>query len=228
MSYGRCACDKERVGTRPRFDVDSYQVQFVPSLPDKARIWPGTYHIQIDSDRWRSWDALQRMAVLAHEIAHDEEPLGCEACIDARAGARLRWQGVSFSAAVDAMARTVERRQTREAVAFGWKAADEIINRGLSTRDLGTLVNKREDLFGNPEDARQAQLGQAKFKSADDEITPVSVSLTEDEITLEDPAKLPGAKPAPKPKSPAAPSAAIAIPLVIGSVFLLAYLLKGK
>jgi hypothetical protein len=122
-----CRCDRERIGRRPVAWPASYEIQIVDGVPGKAQIWPGTGRIQVDRRFWAAITQAQRDAVLAHEIAHDEDPSACEACADARAGARMRWMGYSASMAVRSLASIVRSRQAGAAVLAGWRIADDAI-----------------------------------------------------------------------------------------------------
>lgn len=122
-----CACDRDKIARKPVATIASYDVQVVDGVPGKAQIWPGTGRIQVDRQFWGSIDAAQRDAVLAHELAHDEDPAACEHCADARAGARLRWSGYSASTAVRALGSVVKSRQAGASVLEGWRLADDAI-----------------------------------------------------------------------------------------------------
>jgi hypothetical protein len=122
-----CACDMAQIGARPRVHASSYTIQLVDGVPGKAEIFLGTGKIQVDRSFWEACNDAQRAAVIAHEIAHDERPDDCERCCDARAGARLRWEGWSARAAVDGLGQVVRSRQSGAAVLAGWRAADELI-----------------------------------------------------------------------------------------------------
>lgn len=136
--WRRCGCaELEVLGRRPTAKLSSFQVQLMDGLPDKARTYPGSRVIQVDRARWAEWSALQRQAVLEHEAAHEEDPKACEPCTDARAGARMRWAGVSLVAAVEALGSIVETRGARESVRVGWLAAD------ASVRSRGNIVAGR-------------------------------------------------------------------------------------
>lgn len=139
----RCNCTDESLAARPRADVSSYTVSVVDGLPDKAKIFPGTGQIQVDRAFWGRISELQRRAVLAHELAHDEDVEACEDCTDARAGARLRYEGVSLAAAANALGGVVSSRpRARESVVRGWQAADEALSNRERERDAGDLMHK--------------------------------------------------------------------------------------
>lgn len=131
MDFRRCECEiLDRLGAKPKATLSSYELQIVPGpLPDKARMYPGAFMIQVDRAQWASWSPLQRVAVLAHEMAHDEDPNACEACIDARAGARMRWQGIGLQGAMDALQAIVSTRRVRDSVRAGWEAAESVQSR---------------------------------------------------------------------------------------------------
>lgn len=139
VQWRRCGCvELEKLGRKPTAYLSSFQVQILQGLPDKARTYPGSRVIQVDKDRWARWSALQRQAVLEHEAAHEEDPAACEACTDARAGARMRWAGVSLDAAIDALGSAVEHRQTRESVRVGWLSAHQVMQQRGKSRPMNT------------------------------------------------------------------------------------------
>lgn len=136
MAFRRCDCKVlERLGAKPKVTLDSYELQIVPGpLPDKARMYPGAFLIQVDRAQWSAWTGIQRVAVLAHEMSHDDDASACEQCIDARAGARMKWQGISLDGAMDALQSVVSNRRVRENVRAGWEAAEAMQSRrGLRT-----------------------------------------------------------------------------------------------
>lgn len=149
-SYDRsCGCSHEAIGSRPVATRSSYTIQELPTLQHiKAQIFPGTFTIQVNAAWWRALPSTQQAAVLAHELAHDEDPSACERCADARAGARLRWEGLSARAAVDAMRAVVQGRRTADSVLFGWQVADETIRQqgGSTTPPHAELVARGEGL----------------------------------------------------------------------------------
>lgn len=149
-SYDRsCGCSHEAIGSRPVATRSSYTIQELPTLQHiKAQIFPGTFTIQVNAGWWRALPSTQKAAVLAHELAHDEDPSACERCADARAGARLRWEGLSARAAVDAMRAVVQGRRTADSVLFGWQVADETIRQqgGSTTPPHATLSARGEGL----------------------------------------------------------------------------------
>lgn len=149
-SYDRsCGCSHENIGSRPASTRASYTIQELPTLQHiKAQIFPGTYTIQVNAGWWRALPSTQKAAVLAHELAHDEDPSACERCADARAGARLRWEGLSARAAVNAMGAVVQGRRTADSVLFGWQVADETIRQqgGGMLPPHAELVARKNDL----------------------------------------------------------------------------------
>ncbi len=149
-SYDRsCGCSREGIGARPVATRSSYTVQELPTLTSiKAQIFPGTFTIQVNAGWWRALSEAQRSAVLAHELAHDEDPSACERCADARAGSRMRWEGLSARAAVEAMSAVVQGRRTADSVLWGWQVADETIReRGAGeTPSHAELTARKRDL----------------------------------------------------------------------------------
>jgi len=132
-----CACDREKLARKPVATIASYDVQVVDGVEGKAQIWPGTGRIQVDRAFWSSISQPQRDAVLAHELAHDEDPTACEHCADARAGARLRWQGYSAQTAVHSLGSVVKSRAAGASVLEGWRLADlHIAERGRQSGGL--------------------------------------------------------------------------------------------
>lgn len=128
-----CGCSREKIAAKPRATAASYDVQVVDGVPGKAQIWPGTGRIQVDRAFWSSISQASRDAVMAHELAHDEDPNACEACADARAGARLRWAGYTAQTAVSALGDVVKSRSAGRSVLEGWQAADEAIRAKSTT-----------------------------------------------------------------------------------------------
>jgi len=124
-----CECDMSHLARPPETSIKSYEVQMMTGVTEKARMFPGAFVIQIDREWWATLSVPERTAVLAHEMAHDENPTACEVCTDARAGARMRHEGVSRAQAVSAIARMVKMRRATgdfdpSAVGDGWDAAD--------------------------------------------------------------------------------------------------------
>ena len=141
----RCNCNRDiGIGSKPAKTSKDYRIQFVPSLPDKARIYPGLYIIQIGRDFWETLDDDKRAAVIAHELAHDEGR-ACEGCADERAGARLRWQGMGAERAVAALSSVVQGRRVADRALAGWKAAD-VAMRGLVEGGRATTGFMRETI----------------------------------------------------------------------------------
>lgn len=138
----RCGCSHEHLAARPTRGVASYDVQIVPDLPGKARITPGTGTIQVDREFWARLTADQRAAVLAHEMAHDEDPEACERCADARAGARLRHAGWGARRAVSALSSTVDGRRVAESVLYGWQVANAAILESAGQRPPGAFARE--------------------------------------------------------------------------------------
>jgi hypothetical protein len=120
----------------------SYTLQLVEGLPDKARIYVGTGIVQVDRAQWAEWSPLQRLAILNHELAHDENPAWTESETDRRAGARLRHEGIPLVDAARALASVVESRQTVANVAAGWHDANRHIVE-YSGRHPARLMSKR-------------------------------------------------------------------------------------
>ncbi len=152
LDVSGCACEREKIGRKPITNLASYNIQMIDGLPGKAQIFPGTGQIQIDRAFWARTTDAQKAAVLAHELAHDEDPLACEGCADARAGARLRWQGWPAEVAVNALAGVVRSRQAGGAVLEGWQIADATIKE-RATYTGG--IRSGEDLAPLPPNARK-------------------------------------------------------------------------
>lgn len=145
-----CGCSREKIAAKPKATAASYNVQVVDGVPGKAQIWPGTGRIQVDRAFWSSIPQASKDAVMAHEMAHDEDPNACEACADARAGARLRWAGYDATVAVNALGDVVKSRSAGRSVLEGWQAADEAIRAKSTTTiplreapQIAPDVNKR-------------------------------------------------------------------------------------
>ena len=86
-----------------------------------------TGKIFVDDALWNRLSSVERRAIVAHELAHNEAPADrCEPCMDERAGAILRHEGVSLAAAADAL-RVVSSRPTADRLVKGWRAADAAI-----------------------------------------------------------------------------------------------------
>jgi hypothetical protein len=147
----RCSCDDSHLGQPPRNTVASYELQFVQGLVEKAQIWPGTGRIQIDQRFWSTLSKAQQTAVLAHELAHDEDPSACEKCADARAGARMRYEGLSAQLAVASLESVVGHRRTSGSVLYGWQVADAAIAAGGNNASAA-FVNEPGDVTKNPND----------------------------------------------------------------------------
>jgi len=146
-----CDCGSESIGAPPFAARASYRVEVVPDLPGKARVYPGTYHIQVDTGFWGALSAIERAAVLAHEIAHDEAPHRCERCTDARAGARMRHEGYSRAAVAEAFAVVVKHRRAFENAVLGWTMADaQIRGRASWTSGLQGRVEVVRPTYAEP------------------------------------------------------------------------------
>jgi hypothetical protein len=250
----RCGCDLDHLGRKPRNEVKSYDIQMIDGLPDKARIYPGAFRIQIDRTFWAGLSETHRHAVLAHELAHDEDPNGCESCTDARAGARMRWLGFSQSLAVSSLSSVVSRRGTREAVMAGWRAADQTIkDRGgtgpiaaggsLSTTargvPLGAPSNADGDSLGKlaallPPRTRSPRPSATTITTATapavDETDPNGFSEEDPAVLAErEKPKVPTRPTAPPSKGPARPAAQTVggLAIVVGAIAL-AYVILQK
>ena len=155
-----CSCSREALGRKPQATIDSYVVQVVEGIPGKAQIVPGSGHIQVDSRFWSSINQVTRDAVLNHEMAHDEDPNACEPCADARAGARLRWQGYGAEQSAAALNNVVRSRQAGAAVLEGWRAADAVVRRrssetaGLAPAEDIAAVNFYKEPWHDPSETR--------------------------------------------------------------------------
>lgn len=139
-----CECDMRHLAGPPERTEKSYEIQMMTGVAEKARMFPGAFVIQIDREWWAGLTVPERAAVLAHEMAHDENPTACEVCTDARAGARMRHEGISRAQAVSAISRLVKaRRRTGDfdasAVGDGWDAADEWIRTSAEQTPVGAL-----------------------------------------------------------------------------------------
>ena len=133
------ACPKNKIAMPPVVKAWSFTVMTAPSVPGKARTVPGgPPTIQVDRPYWARLNDGQRRALVAHEIAHHEDPRLCEHCTDMRAGARLRYEGATASqVAADFGAIVAGRNAARNAVE-GWALADKAI-RGRAGHTSGLL-----------------------------------------------------------------------------------------
>jgi len=137
MSGQNCAHSEAAIVCKPRASLDDLNVDTNNFLADKARVYPGTGELMVDSKLWRSLDRLTRRAILLHELAHEEDPTGCEDCADARAGALMRLEGVSARAARDTLASVVTVRDAGTNVLRGWRAMDASLRRQAQSLDDG-------------------------------------------------------------------------------------------
>ena len=150
---GSCSCGPVKVHA-PARGVLSLTVQKVAHLPDKARIYPGSGQMQVDRGAWASWSRVERACAVAHELAHEEDPTGCEGCADERAGAILRHFGVSKDAAIAGFRKIVGGRRTTGSVSRGWDAADlSMAPRSLAYGPDGTIWDGGE-VVGSVEDGQ--------------------------------------------------------------------------
>lgn len=120
-----CGCDTSRIDEPPTTSPRDFVVHGLDTLPGHARTWPGTKRIDVDRGWWQSLSRAQRRAVLAHELAHHDDPAWCESCADARAGARMRYAGIDATTASRSLASVVNGRRSGTPALWGWARADQ-------------------------------------------------------------------------------------------------------
>lgn len=127
-----CACARPIPIDRPRVLTRDFRVVELPSLPEKARWWPGTDRVEVSAPWWRKLSGGERAAVLAHERAHAEAPgVDCETCVDKRAGAILHHEGRGRWEVWRAFSKNVQGRDAGRAAMAGWDAVERARARNL-------------------------------------------------------------------------------------------------
>jgi hypothetical protein len=120
-----CSCDRAGIADPPTSSPAQFEIVGLDGVDGRARTWPGTSRIEIDRAWWGTLTRRQREAVLAHELAHHDDPRWCERCADARAGARMRYAGRSATDAARALGSVVSGRRSAGPALWGWRAADQ-------------------------------------------------------------------------------------------------------
>ncbi len=140
------ACPRDRIAGPPTMSARSFTIQTAPSIPGKARTIPGGPPvIQVDRPFWGRLSAGQRQALVAHEIAHHDDPRLCEHCTDMRAGARLRYEGQGAAQVVANFGAVVAGRNAGSNALEGWRLADRAIKvRAAQTSGLLTMPDLTE------------------------------------------------------------------------------------
>lgn len=212
------------IAAPPRLPASSFRIDAGGSVPGKAATVPGGPPvIQVDRAFWARLTERDRAALIAHEVAHHEDPKACEPCTDQRAGARLRHEGWSASDVAAAFGRIVGGRPAARYALEGWKAADAVIRQRAA--EVAGLANTAEtiapprktwralddvryadgttDLFRSRSDG-----GVESFDGVSEGVPDVDGTSAEDPAVLEDLLRRPPAgRPKPKPR-PAAPAPA--------------------
>lgn len=160
LNASACSCGDVDIAP-PRRPLGALEIQILPeNLPDKARVYIGSGVMQVGGPWWDGLNEHQKVAVVSHELAHEENPTErCESCIDGRAGAMMRHFGFSRDAVKNGFAGMTSSRNSARAAVEGWDAAESAIAAGVAVRafDSFSMFSERRGSFDELDEELEGQ-----------------------------------------------------------------------